>query len=192
MSKDFLKYRFLLASKSPRRAELLQKLNISYDKVDINVSEDFPDGLKPGLIAPYLAEKKSNAYKTKIENGTILLTADTVVIQAGSILEKPSDRNEAIAMLRQLSGKRHEVVTGICMRDSAKKIVLSDHSLVDFNEIPESEIEYYVDNFEPFDKAGSYGIQDWIGLAHIRSIEGSYFNIVGLPTHRIIEELEKW
>lgn len=192
MKHPYKHYRILLGSKSPRRKQIISDLGLDFEIVDIHADEDFPDTLQPEWVAPFLAEKKSFCFESEIKKNEILLTADTVVILDNKVLNKPRDTREAREMLNKLSGKEHKVVTGVCMRNLNKKEVFADVSTVQFNALSDDDISYYIETSHPFDKAGSYGIQDWIGLSHIQSVKGSYFNIVGLPSHRIIESLKKW
>ena len=187
-----LKFKILLASKSPRREQIIRELGLNYEKILLDTEETYPKSLNHRQIAPFLAEKKSLSFTNKFCKNEILLTSDTIVINQGEVLEKPKDKQSAKEMLRKLSGHSHEVITGICLRDNSKKFVDSDCSTVYFNHISDSDIDYYINNFDPYDKAGSYGIQEWIGLSHIKRIDGSYSNIMGLPSHLIYEKLCEW
>lgn len=183
----------ILGSGSPRRRELLSGLGISFTVDSSSNTEEVYDQEKPhDEIAETLAELKSNGFHRPLENGELLITADTLVLCGKSILGKPSDREEAFGMLRLLSGKTHQVVTGVCLRTLWKKHSFSCISDVTFREISDEEIYYYIDNYHPYDKAGAYGIQEWIGYAAISGIRGSYFNIVGLPVQMLYVELEKF
>jgi len=181
----------ILASKSPRRQELLKMTGIDFRVVLKEVDESFPDGLQPAEVAVYIAEKKAHAFDETLQENEIVLTADTIVCIDGKILGKPADASEAFEMLSLLAGRKHEVVTGVAF--------LQNHQLTSFAEVTEvymlplteSEINHYIQNYMPFDKAGAYGIQEWIGLAGIERINGSYSNVVGLPTHRVYQELGK-
>lgn len=179
----------LLASKSPRRQELLQNLGYRFDTVSIDCEEIYPENLEAEKIAEYLSELKSEAYQNLSEN-EVLITADTVVALNGEILGKPSDKIEAKLMLQKLSGKTHWVYTGITLRSTDKKISATDAASVTLSELTEEEIDYYIENFRPFDKAGSYGVQEWLGMAKISEIKGSFYTIMGLPTHLLYRLLQ--
>ncbi len=183
-------YKILLASKSPRRKELLESLGYTFDTISIDCDEVFPDNLETDKIAGYLSELKANAYRDLKEN-EILITADTIVALNGEVLGKPVDELHAKEMLRKLSGKIHEVYTGITIRTIKTEVTQTDVAHVEFSELTDDEIDTYVKNFRPLDKAGSYGIQEWIGMAKATTINGSYYTIMGLPTHLIYEELRK-
>jgi septum formation protein len=189
----FDKYKIILASKSPRRQQLLREMGIQFEVRVKPVDESFPAELKKEEVALYLCEKKAASFAVdEIKNNELLITADTIVCLGDEILNKPNDRDHAIEMIEKLSGKKHEVVTGICLRSIAKLRSFFVSTDVCFRNLNREEIEYYVDNYKPYDKAGSYGIQEWIGYIGIEKIEGSYFNVVGLPTARLYEELEKF
>ncbi|MFC4874270.1 Maf family nucleotide pyrophosphatase [Negadavirga shengliensis] len=180
----------ILASKSPRRQELLTGLGLKYTVKTMHTDEHYPEDMPCGKIASYLAEKKADALKHLIGPEDILITADTVVIVDGKILNKPADHHEAKRMLRQLSSKKHEVMTGVCLMDAFKKNVFDDITDVYFNHLEEEEIDYYVENYKPMDKAGAYGIQEWIGYIGVEKIEGSYYNVMGLPVHKLYRFLK--
>ena len=184
------KMKILLASKSPRRKELLESLGYTFDVISIDCDESFPSDLPVDEIAGYLSEKKSNAFRT-LQNGEVLITADTIVALENEILGKPKDADDAKEMLKKLSGKTHQVYTGITIKTSENQITETDVADVSFSELSDSEIEYYIKNFKPFDKAGSYGIQEWLGMSKITEIKGSFYTIMGLPTHLIYEILKK-
>jgi septum formation protein len=186
-------YRIILASNSPRRKELLAGLGISFDVLTIpGIDESYPDTLVGGDIPVYLAKKKSEAYNDILRDNLLVITADTIVWHNGKVLGKPKDRREAIEMLTELSGDSHIVYTGVCVRTKDKEVSFFTESEVFFDELTSSEIEYYVDNYKPYDKAGSYGIQEWIGYVGVKRIEGSYFNIMGLPIQRLYKELKRF
>lgn len=184
------KMKILLASKSPRRKGLLESLGYTFDVISIDCDESFPSDLPVDEIAGYLSEKKSNAFRT-LQNGEVLITADTIVALENEILGKPKDADDAKEMLKKLSGKTHQVYTGITIKTSENQITETDVADVSFSELSDSEIEYYIKNFKPFDKAGSYGIQEWLGMSKITEIKGSFYTIMGLPTHLIYEILKK-
>jgi septum formation protein len=184
------KYDIILASASPRRKQLLEELGISFRVQTKNVDESFPDELKPDQVAAYLSTLKADAFTNdEFDERTLIITADTIVTIGGTILGKPADREDAILILKQLSAKKHQVITGVTLRSKHKQAVFSVTTDVYFKKLSMAEIVYYVDTFKPFDKAGAYGIQEWIGHAAIEKIKGSYFNVMGLPTHRLYEEL---
>jgi len=190
MLSNISKYQIILASQSPRRQELLRGLNIPFEVQTIDVEEDFPDTLSGAEIPCYLAEKKANAYS--LSENTMLITADTIVWLENRVLGKPRDRAEAVKMLTELSGKTHEVITGVCISTKTKRKTFFDVSRVRFAELSQEEIEFYVENFCPYDKAGAYGIQEWIGYIGAEYIEGSFYNIMGLPIQRLYAELKNW
>lgn len=183
--------KLLLGSNSPRRRELLQSLGFQFETVSIDCDEVFPDNLAPENIAGYLSELKANAFGT-LEKDAVLLTADTVVAIENTVLGKPKNQEDAKEMLMQLSGKTHEVYTGISFKTTEKLLTLTDVAHVEFAEIKEEEIDFYIKNHRPFDKAGSYGIQEWLGMAKINKISGSFYTIMGLPTHLVYETLKDW
>ena len=180
----------LLGSKSPRRQELLKGAGIAYTLVNIDCEENFPDSLPLDKVAEYLAIKKSMAYCEELEDN-ILLTSDTTVLLDNLILNKPQNEEHAKQMLRLISGKMHKVYTGVCLRSKYRKIAFTDITNVYFKEIDESDIAFYVSNYNPLDKAGAYGIQDWIGYVGISRIEGDFFNVMGLPVNRVYESLKQ-
>ena len=182
--------KILLGSNSPRRKELLQNLGFDFEVVSINCDEIFPENLEVEKIVSFLSELKANAFR-KIEKDEILLTADTVVTFENKVLGKPKDREEAVEMLSHLSGKTHQVYTGISFKTSEKIITKTDVAEVEFSKISNDEIDFYIKNYQPFDKAGSYGIQEWLGMAKISRIKGSFYTIMGLPTHLVYETLKE-
>lgn len=186
--KDF-PYRIILGSGSPRRQELLKSLGFTFEVKPINADESFPETLKAQDIPLYLAEKKANAYSTPVKDDEILITSDTIVWCEGQVLNKPADFEEGKKMLGMLSGRMHEVYTGVCLKNQKKEVVFYDLSRVYFKVLTNEEIEYYLVNFSPYDKAGGYGVQDWIGYVAIEKIEGSFYNVMGLPVKRLYEEL---
>lgn len=181
-------YKIILASNSPRRRELLGGLGIGFEvRVLKDIDESFPTNLPALEVAQYIAEKKAAAYTAS--DGELILTADTIVVVDEEILGKPHDAADARSMLRLLSGRTHQVVTGVCLHAADKRRSFSVVSDVEFKQLSEEEIAYYVDRYRPFDKAGAYGIQEWIGYIGVTSLRGSYFNVMGLPIQRIYEEL---
>lgn len=187
-----MKHRIILASKSPRRSELMKMGGLEFTVDSRNVNETHPEKVPVELIPEFLARKKAHAFLNEITDNDIVIGADTVVLLNGKIYEKPLDRIHAIEMLSALSGKMHEVITGVCILSREKEIAFSEKTKVWFNELTKNEIEYYIDNFKPFDKAGSYACQEWIGAIAINRFEGDYFNVVGLPINRVYQELKKF
>lgn len=178
----------LLASNSPRRRELLASLGLTFEVRVKEVNEDFPAHLKRADVAEFLASHKADAYAADIETEA-LITADTIVCLGDNILNKPQHYEEAFAMLRALSGTSHEVITGVCILTKQQKTVFHDVTKVYFKQLSDAEINYYITHYKPFDKAGAYGIQEWIGMVGIERIEGSYFNVVGLPVQMLYQKL---
>jgi len=186
-------YQIILASQSPRRQELLKNLGINFVvRTKRGIQENFPAGLHKDEIAVYLADLKSDAFYPDLRENQLLITADTIVWHEQRVLNKPTDYNDARQMLSSLSGKTHEVITGICLRTKSKKRSFFSSTKVKFKQLKTSEIEFYIRHYKPFDKAGAYGIQEWIGMVAIESIEGSYFNVMGLPTALLYKELGKF
>jgi septum formation protein len=186
-------YHLILASASPRRISLLKELNLSFDCIPLDVEEVFPSGLEDHEVAKFLARLKAEAFPIeKLTPKSILITADTIVCLNDEVIGKPEDREHAIEMLRKLSGQMHKVITGVCLRSHDKESIFSNETDVYFSKLTDEEIIYYVDQFKPFDKAGAYGIQEWIGYIGIEKIEGSYFNVMGLPVQQLYVELKKF
>ena len=185
-------YKIVLASNSPRRRELLGGLGIPFEvKVLPNISESYPDTLPADEIAEYIAREKGDVYKSRIDEDILVITADTVVICDDEVLGKPTDAADARRMLHLLSGRTHHVVTGVCLTTAFRQRSFSVRTEVTFKHLSDEEISYYVENYKPFDKAGAYGIQEWIGYIGVTGINGSYFNVMGLPVQRIYEELKQ-
>jgi septum formation protein len=182
--------KIILASQSPRRQYLLKELGFKFEVIEIDVREVYPAGLSASEIAVYLAELKSSAFEDSgLNENSILITADTIVSLGNEILGKPANYIEAFDMLQKLSGRKHDVITAVCIRSTKKKRVFHVLSSVCFKELSRREIEYYIDHYKPYDKAGGYGIQEWIGYIGINKIEGSFFNVMGLPVKELYEEL---
>lgn len=180
--------KIILASNSPRRKELLNQLGLDFEvRVMKGIDESYPDNLPSKDVVEYIASKKSSAYS--IAPDEILITADTIVVVGQDILGKPHDREDACRMLREISGKTHHVITGVCIKTAAKQSRFSVSTDVRFKNLSDGEIDFYVDHFKPYDKAGAYGIQEWIGLVGVESISGSFYNVMGLPVQRIYEDL---
>ncbi|GLR15497.1 Maf family protein [Portibacter lacus] len=184
-------HKIFLASKSPRRAEIISNAGFEYELISIDVEEVYPETLPAGEVAEYLATLKANALSTIPEDG-LVLTADTIVILGDEILGKPINKDDARSMLEKLSGQKHLVITGVCIKSASKTISFSDVSEVHFASLSASEIEAYINTASPFDKAGSYGIQDGLGMVAVTKIVGSYFNIMGLPIHTVYEKVKNW
>ena len=190
---SFKDYHIILASNSPRRKELLRGLDIAFDvRVQPDIAEDYPADTAPADVAAYISREKANAYKDTIAENELIITADTVVIVGNEILGKPHDDAEAKEMLHKISGRKHQVVTGVCLTTMEKQRCFSVSTDVTFKNRKEEEIDYYIETYSPLDKAGAYGIQEWIGYIGVTALEGSYFNVMGLPVQRIWEELNRF
>lgn len=184
--------KLILASNSPRRQELLKGLEVEFE-VRVNpVDEEIPLGLPASFVAAYLSKLKSDSFEAVLAPDEILITSDTVVILGDHLLGKPKNEDEAFDMLKSLSGATHTVMTAVTLRDNLKKITIEDETLVTFKMLTEDEIWHYIKNYQPFDKAGAYGIQEWIGFFGVSRIEGSYYNVMGFPLHLVYDQLKKW
>lgn len=193
MLDNLKKYKVVLASNSPRRKELLQRLGINFKvRTLFGIDESYPDSLRGEDIVRYISRNKANAYRTSMAPDELLITADTIVYLEGKTMGKPKGVDEAKDMLRQLSGRVHQVITGVIILTADKTENFAVTSQVKFAELSEEEINFYVDNYLPFDKAGGYGIQEWIGLVSVEEIKGSYFNVVGLPIQRLYQKLKNF
>ena len=182
--------KIILASNSPRRKQLLAGLDIDFEvRVADSIDESYPEDLPAQQVAPYLAKAKAESYRPAIADEELIITADTVVVLHDKVLGKPATRKEAVDMLSQLSGQTHEVITGVCLTTKCQQRCLQVTSEVTFKSLTPGEIDYYVDHYQPFDKAGAYGIQEWIGYVGVTALKGSYFNVMGLPVQRIYSEL---
>lgn len=190
--KDFNKYKLILASKSPRRQQLLKELGFNFELLTKDIDESFSENLKAHEIPLFLCRKKAEAFKEELKDDTIVITADTIVWIDDQVLNKPENFDDAVRMLKILSGKMHEVYTGVCLKSKNKTKTFHAVTRVYFKSLTQEEIEYYINNFNPFDKAGAYGAQEWIGYIAIEKIEGSYFNVMGLPVRELYEELLKF
>jgi septum formation protein maf len=187
----FGKRKLLLASGSPRRRELLDSLGIKVEHAQLHdVDESYPADMSPMKVPEYLSRLKSQAYRSELADDEVLVTADTVVVLDGKVLGKPVDEAEAKAMLRSLSGRVHQVVTGVTLATSSRSVTFSEVTDVEFDTLSDSEIDYYVANFKPFDKAGAYGIQEWIGYVGVKGIRGDYYNVMGLPVNSLCRHLK--
>ena len=192
MLDNLKKYKVVLASNSPRRKELLSGLGIDYEvKTLPDIDESFPEGLSEGETATYIARAKADVYRTIMQPDELIITADTIVWLDGEVMGKPVDGEDARRMLRALSGKTHQVITGVCLTAINGQKAFATVTDVTFCGLSEEEIDYYVECYRPMDKAGSYGIQEWIGFVGVESISGSYFNVMGLPIQRLYTELKK-
>jgi septum formation protein len=183
------KFRIILASQSPRRQQLLRDLGLKFDILLKDYNESYPCGLNGKEIARYIARSKASLFKNELKQNEIVITADTIVWCNNQVLGKPADRAEAVDILMKISGNTHEVITGVCLLSDSKEILFSESTKVTFAVFSKEEIDFYIDNFKPYDKAGAYGIQEWIGIIACSRIDGSYFNVVGLPVQRLYQEL---
>ncbi len=190
--KWFPDYNYILASKSPRRNQLLKSLGIDFSIKIKEVEENYPNNLTKEEIPVFLAELKAKPFFADLKANDLLITADTIVWFNGKVFGKPKDKAEAIQMLQQLSGNEHQVISGVCLTSQNKKKSFYSISNVHFKALSNSEIEYCVSQFKPFDKAGAYGIQEWIGSIGITHIEGSFYNVMGLPIQKLYEEVQKF
>ena len=192
MLENLNKYKVVLASNSPRRKELLSGLGIDYEvKTLPDIDESFPEGLSEVETATYIARAKADVYRNIMQSDELIITADTIVWLDGEVMGKPLDGEDARRMLRALSGKTHQVITGVCLMTIDSQKAFATVTDVTFCHLSEEEIDYYVERYRPMDKAGSYGIQEWIGFVGVESISGSYFNVMGLPIQRLYTELKK-
>lgn len=186
------KYEIILASKSPRRQQLLSDLGLEFSVRSMDIPEEFPENLGMTEVPVYLAELKAEAFRPLLKNNQLVITADTIVWLDGNVMNKPTDYADGFRMLRNLSGKKHQVITGVCLFTNEKKV--SFYALTDvwFKELSDEEIHYYLEHYQPYDKAGAYGIQEWIGYIGIYRIEGSFFNVMGLPVQSVYEHLKSF
>ena len=192
MLENLKKYNIVLASKSPRRQELMKGVGLEFSVMTKDVDESYPSNMSVYDVAPYLSVKKAKAFnEDELPENYMVITADTVVIVDDEILGKPKDTEGAYEMLNKISGKKHSVITGVTIRTSDKVKTFSVVSKVSFETLDKEEIEYYVNNFKPYDKAGAYGIQEWIGYIGIEGIEGSFYNVMGLPVQRLYTALKE-
>lgn len=184
--------KFILASKSPRRQELLKGLDIAFEILTKEVDESFPSTLKAEEIALYLCNKKADAFAVEAAQDHIIITADTIVWINNTVLNKPENKFEAVQMLKLISGKTHEVFTGVCLYSAEKRVSFYGRTEVHFRDLDEEEIDYYIEKYKPYDKAGSYGVQEWIGFIGIDNINGCFYNVMGLPLNLLYEQLRKF
>ncbi|WP_300704487.1 Maf-like protein [Bacteroides sp.] len=192
MLDNLKKYKVILASNSPRRKELLAGLGVEYEVRTLpDVDESYPETLQGADIPLFIAKEKADAYQAMIQSDELMITADTIVWLDGKVLGKPKDREDALQMLRDMSGRTHEVFTGVCITTTEWQRSFTTQTEVRFSKLSEEEIIYYVDKYQPMDKAGAYGVQEWIGFIGVENISGSYYNIMGLPVQRLYRELLK-
>lgn len=192
MLENLNKYKIVLASNSPRRKELLSGLGVDYVvKTLPDVDETYPEGLNEEDIAKHIARGKAEAYREVMNEDELVITADTIVWLEGTVMGKPKDEEDAREMLRRLSGRTHQVVTGVCLTTTSMQKTFATVTDVTFSNLTEEEIDYYVTRYRPMDKAGSYGVQEWIGFVGVENLSGSYFNVMGLPIQRLYTELKK-
>lgn len=191
MLENLEKYKVMLASKSPRRRELLADLRVNFHCISIGgIDESYPEDMISTSVPQYLANKKADAYMQNLSDEEMIITADTLVIKGERILGKPKNHDEAFEMLKALSGEVHKVITGVCILTKNQRSSFTTETEVKFADLSEEDIRYYIDNFQPFDKAGAYGIQEWIGCVAVEWIKGSFYNVMGLPVHRLYKELQ--
>lgn len=183
--------KIILASQSPRRKQLLEWAEVPFEVMVAETDEHFPPGLTPDEIAIYIARNKALAVQQKINSDEIILAADTIVVLNDHIIGKPVHREEAITILMALSGEKHKVITGVVIRKGEKEISFADTTEVEFYDLSTEQIEFYVDKYKPYDKAGAYAIQEWIGVIGIKSVDGDFYNVMGLPVSRVVRELTK-
>jgi septum formation protein len=185
-------YEIILASHSPRRQQLLQELGLKFEVVTREYSETYPEGLGGEEIARYVAHEKAASFKNEISYNEIVIAADTIVWCNNRVLGKPVNRNDAARILKEISGNTHEVITGVSLLSQSKQFTFSDSTKVTFDSLSDEEIYYYIERYRPDDKAGAYGIQEWIGIVACSHIDGSYFNVVGLPVQKLYKELQRF
>ncbi len=192
MLDNLKKYKIKLASNSPRRRELLSGLGIDYEvKLLPGIDETYPSTLTGEEIPVYIAREKADAYRLSMQPDELIITADTIVYIDGEVLGKPKDETEAIGMLQKLSGRSHQVITGVCLTTTEFQKSFASVTEVTFDQLSEEDIRFYVEHYHPMDKAGSYGVQEWIGFIGVTGLKGSYFNVMGLPVQRLYQELRK-
>ena len=180
-----------LASQLPRRKQLLEWAEIPFEVVVAETNEDYPPGLDPKQVAIHIAQKKATAVQQLVSNKQTILAADTIVVLGENIIGKPVHREEAVSILFALSGEKHKVITGVVIRKGEEEISFADVTEVEFHKLTLAQIEFYVDKYKPYDKAGAYAIQEWIGVVGIKSINGDFYNVMGLPVSRVVRELAK-
>lgn len=192
MLDNLKKYKIILASNSPRRRELLSGLGVDYKvKIVLGIDETYPESLNGEEIPVYIAQEKANAYRASLQPDELVITADTIVYVDGMVLGKPVDEADACRMLRMLSGRTHQVITGVCLTTVDFQKSFASVTEVTFDTLSDEEIGYYVEKYHPMDKAGSYGVQEWIGFVGVTGLKGSYYNVMGLPVQRLYKELKE-
>ncbi len=193
MFENLKKYKIVLASNSPRRRELLGGLGLPFEvRTKQGIDESYPEGLNGEQIALHISKKKAEAYKSDMADDELIITADTIVYVDGEVLGKPKDKEDARRMFKLMSGREHQVITGVCVVAKEKTMQFASVTDVTFTQLEDEEIDYYINNYKPYDKAGAYGIQEWIGYVGITGILGSYFNVVGLPVQRLYTALKQF
>jgi septum formation protein len=193
MFENLKKYKIVLASNSPRRKELLGGLGLPFEvRTKQGIDESYPEGLNGEQIALHISKKKAEAYKSDMADDELIITADTIVYVDGEVLGKPKDKEDARRMFKLMSGREHQVITGVCVVAKEKTVQFASVTDVTFTQLEDEEIDYYINNYKPYDKAGAYGIQEWIGYVGITGIRGSYFNVVGLPVQRLYTALKQF
>ena len=192
LAEKLKKYHLILASGSPRRQNFFKELDLDYEIRLKEIEEDYPHHLKGSEITDYLSKLKAESFVNELNENDILITADTIVWLDGKAIGKPQNKQESIKILQKLSNKTHQVISSFCITSASNQIVENDTTFVTFSELNDSEINYYINNFKPFDKAGSYGIQEWIGYIGIEKIEGSYFNVMGFPIQKFYQSILKF
>lgn len=185
-------FKIILASRSPRRQQLLRKLGLKFDVIIRDYEEIYPEGLIGEEIARFVAYEKAASFKNELSDDEIVIAADTIVWCNNKVMGKPVDHQDAIRILKEISGNTHEVITGVSIRSQSKEFTFSDSTNVSFEALTDEEISYYINKYKPYDKAGAYGIQEWIGIIACNHIDGSYFNVVGLPVQRLYKELQNF
>lgn len=184
--------KIVLASQSPRRRQLLEWAEIPFEIIVKETPETFPAGLSPAEAAVYIARQKALAVKPGLPDDTTIVAADTIVVLEGRLIGKPASREDGIAILQALSGKKHEVITGVVILRGEKEIAFADATEVQFHELTSAQIQFYIDKYKPYDKAGAYAIQEWIGVVGIRSVKGDFYNVMGLPVSRVVAALNNF
>jgi septum formation protein len=193
MVEEILNLPIVLASASPRRKQIMEQAGFTNLTISpIDVDEIFPKHLSPEEAVLYLAALKNGGYKKELTEGEVLLTSDTIVTQKGNIIGKPKDKVDATNMLQQLSGEKHTVITAVCLKSTTMKSTFSVSTAVKFKKLKSEEIEYYLNNYEPYDKAGSYGVQEWLGMVAITELKGCFYNVMGLPINTVYKALKKF
>ena len=185
-------WNIILASQSPRRKQLLEQLGYTFTQKSKDTDESFSKEIPQREVAAYLSKKKAAAFTGEIEQNDLIIASDTIVLIGNEILNKPSNHQEAFEMITKLSGKQHEVITGVCLKSKEKEVSFSVSTSVFFKQLKDEEINYYIEKYQPFDKAGAYGIQEWIGLIGVEKIEGSFYNVMGFPAKEVYEAMERF